>query len=384
MDADPLRRPRSRRGSFARPRPCRRAGTGRGPGSAPSRNVRAAPVVVAAARPARSRSSAGRRARPPAPRSSRRARSDRPGRVEHGESTVRPSGSDGAAPLPAGATPSAAVPTATIRRAGPAPRRPTIAGGAALRAGTTAEKPRRERGQCRAHGERASKRASGSASRALKGRCYPLPVESPNDGRNYTSETTYVVEFLGLPLRFNAADFEQRVTAAAVKLGLVEENELDETRRPTWSSSPPRAASTSRAARSGATSSATGIASRSSAASRSSTGCASCLPRRVARPPRQGGSARGRLGRRRFGVRLPRSSRRPRAARARSCAELARAAVPRLDARSVRSHRGNRSSSKRLSTRAAWPSATCAMPSSVTTRPRGVRWMNPSWSRYGS
>src|SRR4029077_5057026 len=38
----------------------------------------------------------------------------------------------------------------------------------------------------------------------------------------------------------------------------------------------------------------------------------------------------------------------------------------------------------RLSTRAAWPSATCASPSSVTTRPRGVRWMKPSWSRYGS
>ena len=26
----------------------------------------------------------------------------------------------------------------------------------------------------------------------------------------------------------------------------------------------------------------------------------------------------------------------------------------------------------------------CARPSSVTIRPRGVRWRNPSWSRYGS
>ena len=38
----------------------------------------------------------------------------------------------------------------------------------------------------------------------------------------------------------------------------------------------------------------------------------------------------------------------------------------------------------RLSARAAWPAATWARPSSVTIRPRGVRWMNPSWSRYGS
>ncbi|HZT45830.1 MAG TPA: hypothetical protein VFA24_06585 [Gaiellaceae bacterium] len=46
-------------------------------------------------------------------------------------------------------------------------------------------------------------------------------------GGNYTSGDAYVVEFLGYRFSFNAADFEQRVTAAAVKLGLVEANELD-------------------------------------------------------------------------------------------------------------------------------------------------------------
>ena len=45
---------------------------------------------------------------------------------------------------------------------------------------------------------------------------------------NYASGDEYVVEFLGYRFSFNAADFEQRVTAAAVKLGLVEGNELDE------------------------------------------------------------------------------------------------------------------------------------------------------------
>ena len=38
----------------------------------------------------------------------------------------------------------------------------------------------------------------------------------------------YVVEFLGYRFSFNADDFEQRVTAAAVKLGLLAGNELDE------------------------------------------------------------------------------------------------------------------------------------------------------------
>jgi hypothetical protein len=45
---------------------------------------------------------------------------------------------------------------------------------------------------------------------------------------NYSSGDDYVVEFLGYRFSFNADDFEQRVTGAAVKLGLVEANGLDE------------------------------------------------------------------------------------------------------------------------------------------------------------
>jgi hypothetical protein len=45
---------------------------------------------------------------------------------------------------------------------------------------------------------------------------------------NYSSGDEYVVTFLGYTFSFNAEDFEQRVTAAAVKLGLIEGNELDD------------------------------------------------------------------------------------------------------------------------------------------------------------
>jgi hypothetical protein len=45
---------------------------------------------------------------------------------------------------------------------------------------------------------------------------------------NYDSGEDYVVEFLGSRFCFNADDFAQRVTAAAVKLGLLGGNELDE------------------------------------------------------------------------------------------------------------------------------------------------------------
>ena len=44
---------------------------------------------------------------------------------------------------------------------------------------------------------------------------------------NYDSGDDFVVEFLGYRFSFNALDFEQRVNAAAVKLGLVEPGELD-------------------------------------------------------------------------------------------------------------------------------------------------------------
>ena len=45
---------------------------------------------------------------------------------------------------------------------------------------------------------------------------------------NYHSGDDYVVEFLGYRFGFNSADFEQRVTAAAVRLGLIGGNELDD------------------------------------------------------------------------------------------------------------------------------------------------------------
>ena len=45
---------------------------------------------------------------------------------------------------------------------------------------------------------------------------------------NYWSGEDYVVEFLGYRFGFNEADFEERVIAAAVKLGLVADNELDD------------------------------------------------------------------------------------------------------------------------------------------------------------
>ena len=46
---------------------------------------------------------------------------------------------------------------------------------------------------------------------------------------NYTSGDDYVVEFLGYRFSFNSLDFEERVTAAAIRLGLVAAGpELDE------------------------------------------------------------------------------------------------------------------------------------------------------------
>lgn len=45
---------------------------------------------------------------------------------------------------------------------------------------------------------------------------------------NYESGDDYVVEFLGYRFGFSTPDFEERVTAAAVKLGLLEGNELDD------------------------------------------------------------------------------------------------------------------------------------------------------------
>jgi hypothetical protein len=54
---------------------------------------------------------------------------------------------------------------------------------------------------------------------------YAAAVEAAG---NYHSGDDYVVEFLGYRFSFNALDFEERVTAAAVRLGLVSSPELDE------------------------------------------------------------------------------------------------------------------------------------------------------------
>src|SRR5207253_8191368 len=54
------------------------------------------------------------------------------------------------------------------------------------------------------------------------------------------------------------------------------------------------------------------------------------VPRRVARPPRQGRAPRCRLGRRRVRLHVPRARGHTRAARARAHAVLARASVPSL------------------------------------------------------
>ncbi|MCS7006701.1 MAG: hypothetical protein RMM28_08845 [Thermoleophilia bacterium] len=48
---------------------------------------------------------------------------------------------------------------------------------------------------------------------------------------NYRSGDDFVIEYLGHRFEFNAEDFEERVTAAAVKLALVPSNDLDEDER---------------------------------------------------------------------------------------------------------------------------------------------------------
>jgi hypothetical protein len=54
---------------------------------------------------------------------------------------------------------------------------------------------------------------------------YAAAVEAAG---NYYSGDDYVVEFLGYRFSFSSLDFEERVTAAAVRLGLVAGPELDE------------------------------------------------------------------------------------------------------------------------------------------------------------
>ena len=54
---------------------------------------------------------------------------------------------------------------------------------------------------------------------------YAAAVEAAG---NYYSGDDYVVEFLGYRFSFSSLDFEERVTAAAVRLGLVSDPGLDE------------------------------------------------------------------------------------------------------------------------------------------------------------
>jgi hypothetical protein len=58
-------------------------------------------------------------------------------------------------------------------------------------------------------------------------RGYPPAVPDAN----YTSGEDYEIEFLQYSFSFNASDFEERVVAAAVRLGLLEHNELDDDER---------------------------------------------------------------------------------------------------------------------------------------------------------
>ena len=55
-----------------------------------------------------------------------------------------------------------------------------------------------------------------------------VPESLPPPDSNYSSGNDYVVEFLGYRFSFSSTDFEGRVVAAAVKLGVVESSELDE------------------------------------------------------------------------------------------------------------------------------------------------------------
>jgi hypothetical protein len=59
---------------------------------------------------------------------------------------------------------------------------------------------------------------------------YPpnVPRGEHHRDTNYCSGEDYIVEYIGYRFSFNANDFEQRVVAAAVKLGLVEMNLLDD------------------------------------------------------------------------------------------------------------------------------------------------------------
>ena len=125
-----------------------------------------------------------------------------------------------------------------------------------------------------------------------------LSLDRVTDETNYSSGDDYLVEFLGYRFSFNADDFEERVTAAAVKLGLIAGERAR--RRGDRRSRRARLAGLDRRA-----------AQRARRLPRAPLGAALArrrrvarllaaqarLPRRVARPPREGGSAGGGVGR---------------------------------------------------------------------------------------
>jgi hypothetical protein len=57
-------------------------------------------------------------------------------------------------------------------------------------------------------------------------RGYPSPVAASEE--NYVSGEDYVIEFMRYEFRFGARDFEERVTGAAVRLELVQSNDLED------------------------------------------------------------------------------------------------------------------------------------------------------------
>ena len=67
-----------------------------------------------------------------------------------------------------------------------------------------------------------------------------MPESLPSPDSNYSSGNDYVVEFLGYRFSFSATDFEGRVVAAAVKLGVVEGPSSTRTRSPISSRWPRR------------------------------------------------------------------------------------------------------------------------------------------------